>query len=61
MTWSDMTGTIDSTVEHIPMVRYGTGRRTVPHQYEENRICCTNTLIASKNYLIDVYMHRKTE
>ena len=60
MFWPDMAGTIDSIVEYIPMVTYGTRRRAVPLRYDENHICCTNTLIAPKNYLIDVYMRRET-
>ena len=60
MFWSDMAGTIDSIVEYIPMATYGSGRRTVPLLYNEIHICCTNTLIAPKNYLTDVYMCRKT-
>ena len=60
MFWSDMAGTIDSILEYIPIVTYGTGRRVVPLRYDENHICYTNTLIASKSYLRDVYMCRKT-
>ena len=60
MFWPNIAGTIDSIVEYISMVTYGTGRRTVPFRYNENHICCTNTLIAPKNYLTDVYMRRKT-
>ena len=60
MFWPDMAGTIDSIVEDIPTVTYGTGRRVVPFRHDENYICYTNTLIAPKSYLREVYMRRQT-
>ena len=54
-----MAGTIDIIAEYIQLVTYGNGCRAVPFRYDENHICRTNTLIASKIYFTDVFMYRK--